>query len=312
MSTMRVGTLAVVVILTAAACGGDAQDATAPANQPATSAEPSAETSSGDGTTAPADSAPTSPDATEPTATETTPPIVKIEVLGTAVAGNSGGVGEDNTQTLSESIRNDNGSCSGWEGPGDAGRWTQGLETGASVQILDSDSNEPIGDGQITSSSWADVDPGNREQWNCTFSFTGSVSKAADAFKIKVADLEPWLARPDPTNPGTYVASVDTTIQLSRVSSCADREAGQPIFEWQAVGQFWVDGLNTLCANGLVVEKIQRPCRPPTAGSEYVTAVRSADDPNVVFEDADGLHVDPEALQPDTKVFVDVATGRPC
>ena len=31
-----------------------------------------------------------------------------------------------------------------------------------------------------------------------------------------------------------------------------------------------------------------------------------------VYEDADGLQVDPETLPPDTGVIVDIATGRPC
>jgi hypothetical protein len=295
--------LVVVAVMMTAGCGGTTDDAATPS----TGSTPSS------AITLPVNSAVTPPDETvTPTATDATLPIVEIEVLGTAVGGNSGGVGQGSTQTLSETVRNENGSCSGWTGPGDAGPWTQGLETGASVQILDRETGEHIGDGQITSSSWADVDPGDGEQWNCTFVFTGTVSRTVDSFKIKVADLQPWLARPDPTSPGKYVVSVDTNIELSRVSSCTDREAGLPISEWQAVGQFWVDGLNTLCANGLVVEKIQRPCRPPNAGSEYITAVRSATDPSVVFEDANGLHVDATTLAPDTKVIVDVATGRPC
>lgn len=303
---------ALAVITLAAGCGGSTNDGAAPASETAATPEPNG-TSNPDQTTAATDSTGTQ------SATQNTdaPPVetvprVTVDVVGTAVAGNSGGVGKDQTQTLSESIRNDNGSCSGWEGPGDAGRWTQGLEVGASVQILDRQTGEHIGDGSITSSSWADVDPSNDEQWNCTFVFTGTASRSADSFKIEVAELQPWLARPDPTNPGQYVASVDTNIELSRLSSCTDREAGLAISEWQSVGQFWVDGLNTLCANGLVVDQVKRPCRPPNVASEYVIAVRNAADPTVVYEDGGGLRVDVTTLQPDTKVIVDVATGRPC
>jgi hypothetical protein len=237
---------------------------------------------------------------------------VTIEVVGTAVAGNSGGVGQGSTDTLSETIRNDDGTCSGWAGPGDGGLWTTGLQVGATVQILDRDTGDHIGDGQITASSWADVDPSNQEQWDCTFAFTATVSKKVDSFKIKVADLGAWVAKPDPTNHGSYVASVDTKAEVSRIPTCTDRQVGVPISEWKSVGQFWANGLRNLCDNGLIVDKIGRPCRPPNAGSEYITDVRSAADPNVVYEDAGGLHVDVTTLQPDTKVIVDVATGRPC
>ena len=302
MTKLHVGTVAAVaVILMAAACSGSNGTA-APTDESAATIDTTITQAT--------------PQSTDAQTTETTPvetvPTVTVDVTGTAVAGNSGGVGRGSTQTLSESIRNDDGSCSGWEGPGDAGLWTQGLEVGAPVRILDPDTGEHIGDGSITSSSWADVDPTDHEQWNCTFVFKGTVSRASDSFKIKVADLQPWAARPDSTNPGRYVASVDTNIELSRISSCTAHEPGEAIFEWQAVGEFWVDGLQSVCGNGLVVDHINRPCRPPGVASEYVIAVRSAADPTVVYEDAGGLLVDVGTLAPDTKVIVDVATGRPC
>lgn len=317
MTKLHVGLVAALAVtMMTAACGGSSDGNASPTDR-------AAETIGPNGTSDPDQTRPTdtnisqsTPQNTDPQTTETTPvetvPTVTVDVTGTAVAGNSGGVGKDQTQTLSESIRNDDGSCSGWEGPGDAGLWTQGLEVGAPVQILDADTGEPIGDGSVTSSSWADVDPGDQEQWNCTFVFEGTASRATDSLKIKVADLQPWVARPDWTNPGNLVASVDTQIELARVSSCTDHEPGEPIFEWQAVGSFWVDGLQSVCGNGLVVDQISRPCRPPTVASEYVIAVRSAADPSVVFEDASGLLVDVATLAPDTKVIVDVATGRPC
>ena len=314
MSTKRARTVGVaVLIMTVGACGGSDQDGAAPASETASTVQPTdtgslVETSVSLDTVSP-DNSSVPPD---PTSTEATLPVVTIEVVGTAVGGNSGGVGQKNTDTLSETIRNDDGSCSGWDGPGDAGRWTQGLENGAPVIIFDRDTDEVIGDGSITSSSWADVDPSNQEQWNCTFAFTAVVSKDVEAFKIKVADLQPWLAVSDSTDPGKYVASVDTKIELSRVSACTDREPGLPISEWHAVGQFWANGFSTLCSNGLVVAKIQRTCRPPNAASEYVTRVLDANDPSVVYEDASGLRVDPDSLLPDTNVIVEVVTGRPC
>lgn len=320
MTKLHVGIVAALAVtMMAAACGGSTNGSASPTDEAAVTIGPN-DTSNPDQTQLTDTTIPQStPQSTDPQTTETTEttqvetvPTVTVDVTGTAVAGNSGGVGRDDTQTLSESIRNDDGSCSGWEGPGDAGQWTQGLEVGAPVQILDPDTDEHIGDGSVTSSSWADVDPSNQEQWNCTFVFEGTASRATDSLKVKVADLQPWVARPDSTNPGQYVASVDTQIELTRVSSCTDHEPGEEIFEWQAVGSFWVDGLQSVCGNGLVVDQINRPCRPPTVASEYVISVRSAADPTVVYEDASGLLVDVATLAPDTTVIVDVATGRPC
>jgi hypothetical protein len=323
MTKLHVGIVAALAItVMTAGCGGSSDGNASPTDGPAATTGPNG-TSNPDQTQPVDTNIPQStPQATDPETietaetTDTTPvetvPIVTVDVTGTAVAGNSGGVGKDQTQPVSETIRNDDGSCSGWEGPGDAGQWTQGLEVGAPVQILDPDTDEQIGDGSVTASSWADVDPTDNEQWNCTFVFEGTASRSADSFKIKIADLQPWVARPDSTNPGQFVASVDTQIELSRVSSCTDHEPGEEIFEWRAVGDFWLDGLQSVCSNGLVVDQIKRPCRPPSVASEYVIAVRSAADPNVVFEDASGLLVDVATLAPDTKVIVDVATGRPC
>jgi hypothetical protein len=317
MTKLHVGIVAAfAVTMMATACSGSSDGNASPTDESAATTGPNGSTNPDQ--TQPADTAipQSTPQNTDPQTTEATQvetvPTVTVDVTGTAVAGNSGGVGKEQTQTLSESIRNDDGSCSGWEGPGDAGQWTQGLEAGAPVQILDPDTGEHIGDGSVTSSSWADVDPTDEEQWNCTFVFEGTVSRSTDSFKIKVADLQPWVARPDSTSPGQYVASVDTKIELARVSSCTDHEPGESIFEWQAVGQFWVDGLQSVCGNGLVVDQINRPCRPPRVASEYVIAVRSAADPTVVYEDASGLLVDVATLAPDTTVIVDVATGRPC
>ena len=302
---------ALAVTLMAAACG---TSATTDGSAATVGPNPSGNTDSTQRTeTTITRSTPQITDAqTTETARPETVPTVTVDVTGTAVAGNSGGIGQGSTETLSESVRNDDGSCSGWKGPGDAGLWTQGLEVGAPVQILDPTTGEHIGDGSISSSSWADVDPTGHEQWNCTFVFKGAVSRATDSFKIKVADLQPWMARPDSTKPGQYVASVDTKIEISRISSCTSHEPGEAIFEWQAVGQFWADALQSLCGNGLVVAEIKRPCRPPPVASEYVIAVRSAADPTEVYEDASGLRVDVATLAPDTKVIVDVATGRPC
>lgn len=249
-------------------------------------------------------------------ATEATIAVVDVQITGTAVSGNSGGVGEQSTDTLSEAVRNEDGTCSGWKGPGDAGAWTQGLAVGAPVQFIDRGTGDSIGTGRVTASSFQNVATDGSEQWICNFDFTGTIASSSDvvpdSFKVKIADLSPWLAVSDPTHPGSFVASVDTKIEVSRISDCADRQAGQTIFDWSSVGQFWANGFRSLCSNGLIIDDVKRPCRPANVGSEYIIDVRRADDPSVVLEDADGLKVNVDTLAPDTKVIVDVATGRPC
>jgi hypothetical protein len=74
---------------------------------------------------------------------------------------------------------------------------------------------------------------------------------------------------------------------------------------WNAIGQYWSRGIDALCTAGLPVTAIARPCRPATAGSEYITEVVNSDDPTVRY--ANG-----EAIPQGTALTVSVATGRRC
>jgi hypothetical protein len=246
------------------------------------------------------------------TATPTTLPVVTSTVTGTAVAGNSGGVGQDQTDSFSEAVRNEDGTCSGWDGPGDAETWTSGLEVGAPVRILDGTTNQEIGTGSIVSSSFADVDPGDREQWTCTFAYSATVTGTPEVFQLAVANLDPWVARRDPTRPGEFVASVNTVADPAFFSQCTDEDFGDQVTEWSAAGQFWSNGISSVCSNGLHIEALDRPCRPPEIGSDHVISVVRFDDQSVVLEDITGLLVDPATLVPGTPVVVRIATGRPC
>jgi hypothetical protein len=265
---------------------------------------PGATTTPG-GTTAPTTTA------SATTAPPDTLPVVTSTINGTAVAGNSGGVGPDQTDSFSEAVRNDDGTCSGWGGPG-GGAWTDGLEVGAPVKILDRETDQEIGTGSVVSSSFIDVDPSGREQWMCNFAFTATVTGEPAEFKVAVADLEPWVARPDPTKPGEFVASVNTVADPSVFSQCTDDDFGDEVTEWQAAGHYWSDGISSVCSNGLKIEALDRPCRPPEIGSDHVISVVRFDDPSVVLEDITGLLVDPTTLEPGTQVVVRIATGRPC
>jgi hypothetical protein len=253
------------------------------------------------------------PPTTQPPPTVPPPPTfptVTSEVVGTAVGGNSGGEGEGQTNTFSETIRNPDGTCSGWDGPG--GLWTQGLLSGAPVVFLAADSDTQIGTGQLGTSSWKNVSLTGSEQWNCTFPFSGEVEGTPDRFRIKVADLEPWTVRFDPTAPGTFVASVNTVARFDVFGACTDPIDVTEVSEWSVVGEYWSNGIPTLCDRGLSVVGIERPCRPVGFGSDYIVSVTSADDPSVVFESPDGLLVDPAGLAPLTPVVVHVTTGQPC
>ena len=110
------------------------------------------------------------------------------------------------------------GSCVGWAGS--QGGSTFGLAAGARVLILDVERNEEIGRGTVESSRWEDVSGGGR-QWNCFFDFTATVTGPPPAeYRIHVETLEPWLARPDPAAPDTFVASVNTDAAIGLIPSC--------------------------------------------------------------------------------------------
>jgi hypothetical protein len=269
-----------------------------------TTATPSDPTTTG-ATTPPSTLPPTT------TAPAATLPVVTSTINGTAVAGNSGGVGADQTDSFSEAVRNEDGTCSGWDGPGGEA-WTGGLEAGAAVRILDGTTNQEIGTGSIVSSNFTDVDPGDRQQWICTFAFSATVTGAPAVFQLGVADLAPWVARPDPTTPGQFVASVNTVADPAFFTQCTDDDFGDEVTAWSAAGLFWSDGIASVCSNGLHIEALDRPCRPRDVGSDHVISVVRFDDPAVVLEDTSGLKVDPATLEPGTPVVVRIATGRPC
>lgn len=264
--------------------------------------------------TAPGTTLATTPATTLEPATTAPPdtlPVVTSTINGTAVAGNSGGVGADQTDSFSEAVRNEDGTCSGWDGPG-GDAWTAGLEVGAPVRILDGTTNQEIGTGSVVSSSFTDVDPGDREQWVCTFAFSATVTGAPTVFQVGVANLAPWVARADPTRPGEFVASVNTVADPAFFTHCTDDDFGVEVTAWSAAGLYWSDGISSVCSNGLHIEALDRPCRPRDVGSDHVISVVRFDDPSVVLEDTSGLLVDPATLEPGTPVVVRIATGRPC
>ncbi len=252
-------------------------------------------------------------------------------VAGTAVAGSAGAVeasGGPYSQTdpFSEVVRLADGTCVGWESRGGS---TSGLAVGAPVAVLDPTTNALLGSGTVTASRWEDVSGGGG-QWTCFFAFRAEVSAPAPAdVLVKVADLQPWTARPDPAHPDSRVASVSTDAAIRLIASCpalpaptttaaatastvttttvapTTTVAGPPVAGWKAIGQYWSIGVDALCRAGLPVTAIARPCRPPNAGSDYITAVVDSNHPDVKY--ADGA-----AIPAGTPLTVVVTTGRPC
>jgi hypothetical protein len=288
------------VTTTAAVTVATTQPVTAPSTQPVPTAITAPPV-----TTAPA------PTALPTTAAPTTIPVVSSDIVGVAVAGNSGGVGEGETDSFSEAVRNEDGTCSGWAGRDVDPPWTVGLESGASFVILPRDGHDVIGQGVMGTSSFENVGTDQEQQWICSFPFTGTVDGAPQEFLIKVGDLDPWLVRSDPTHPGQFVSSVNTVASADYFDSCTSQEV-TPVTAWNAVGTYWSVGLPNLCNAGLKIADVERPCRGPREGSDYIEKVVSATDPNVVYEDDRGMQVDPATLAPGNQVVVLITTGRPC
>jgi hypothetical protein len=195
------------------------------------------------------------------------------------------------------------------------------LEAGARVLVLDAERDQEIGRGTIEGSSWEDVSRGGR-QWNCFFEFTATVTGSPAEFRIRVAALEPWLTRPDPADPDTFVASVNSNADIGLIPSCPavpDEEppprratttttAPRParfVSGWRAIGQYWSRGVASLCRAGLPVTAIARPCRPPRVGSEYISEVVDSNDSTVSYRDG-------QRVRAGTEMTVVVATGRLC
>jgi hypothetical protein len=306
------------------------------ASEPTASSDASTPTTDATRDTSPSGTgSPGSPGPSTPsTSTSTSPPssaaaTATATVTGTAVAGSAGAVEPSGppfpgTDPFAEAVRLADGTCIGWAGS--QGGSTLGLAVGAPVTVLDAVENVEIGTGTIQASRWEDMSAGGG-QWNCMFDFTATVTGAAPAeFRVRIGPLGPWTARPDPSAPTTFVASVSTNASVGLIPSCpavpdpdvsastvattvaatvAPTSAPPLVAGWNAVGQYWSTGVASLCGAGLPVTAIARPCRPAGAGSEYITAVVDSDDPTVTY--ANGAEI-----PLGTELTVVVATGRLC
>ena len=317
-----------------AACSSDREAArverptfTEPTTSASATTEEPSPTSSGPVASSDSAAVPSTEPATSTTLAPTT--TTGLAVTVTAVAGTAGEPEAAGppfaAEPFAEAVRLTDGTCEGWADS--RGGSTAGLAVGAPVVLLDVEANEEIGSGSIEASRWEDVSDGG-EQWNCFFDVTATLTEPHAEFRIKVGALEPWLARPDPSDPSTYVASVNSDASIGQIESCpalppppstATTVAGATttststtttaapamVTGWRAVGQYWSRGVDALCTAGLPVTAIARPCRPEGVGSEYISAVVDSADPTEIYSDG-------AAIPKGTALTVVVATGRLC
>jgi len=257
--------------------------------------------------------APTVPPTTPPptarptTAPATTLPVATATFVGLVVGGSGGGVGEGQTDTLSEVVREEDGSCAGWDGPG--GGWTAGVRDGGEVKVFaESKGGKALATGHLGPGRAVDVDPPN-EQWQCELGFTIDAVPTSDHYFVEVGGLPRVEARPGPG--GALVIPVNTRASADRLSECVDEQLPESVGEWSSVGQYWSQGFASICSAGLRITEVDRVCRPPDIASDRVVAVLAASD-DAVLENGDGLQVDVTTLEPGTLVIAQVSTAYPC
>lgn len=319
MTTSSMGRTAAGALATAfallTACGDSGDETTTEADSIAV-----LDTAAGDVVDTPATGAvidtqaPTDPQAPPETLPETTPPAVSTVVLGGVVGGSSGGVGEDSTDSASEVVRNEDGSCTGWDGRRDDA-WTADFTAGATVTILDAETDEEIGSGEILEGVAENVATDGGEQWQCWLRFEAAATRPAAQLAIRVGDARPVPLATDPTRPGFVIGSISTPADSLALDACTqDNSSLQSVGDWSAVGQYWTNGVSSLCFAGLTVPEgaIQRTCRPEGIAADQVVSVVDASDPSIVYDDLSGLQVDPATLEVGLPVIVNLSNGIPC
>jgi hypothetical protein len=257
-------------------------------------------------TSAPSPSAPSTSPA--PTPPPTTLPVATTTFVGLVVGGSGGGVGQDQTDTLSEVVRDEDGSCAGWDGPG--GGWTAGVRDGGEVVVFDvAEGGEPIATGHLGAGRAVDVDPPN-EQWQCELGVTIDRVPKTDRYFVEVGGLPRVEARPGGPD-RALVIPVNTQARADELSACVEEQLPETVGEWSSVGQYWSQGLPSICSAGLRITRVERVCRPPDIASDRVVAVVAANE-GTVLENGDGLQVDVSTLEPGTLVIAQVSSAYPC
>ena len=144
-------------------------------------------------------------------------------MTGSAIAGALGGVeaaGPPFTQTdpFSEAVRLGDGTCVGWadsQGRID-GRPRRRRTRRRSSTPWPTRRSAPARSRPAAGRTWPTAASSGTA---CSTSRRRSPASPAE-FRVRVGSLEPWLARPDPSDPGTFVASVSTDASIGQIPSC--------------------------------------------------------------------------------------------
>ncbi len=190
----------------------------------------------------------------------TTIPRPTATFVGVVVGGNSGGVGEGSTDSLSDTVRLDDGTCRGWT-PGGQGQWTGDLRGGATIEVLDGRTKKVLGKGELGVGEPADVNPNGDEQWQCSLSFDIPSVPVAKSYLVRVGGLDRWEAHPDPTKPNQFVVTVQEA-STKLVPDC-QQVPSTAVSTWDSVvGRYWSLGVRTLCRGRLRRHPDQPPVPP--------------------------------------------------
>jgi len=147
-------------------------------------------------------------------------PEAEVTLLGVVVGGSGGGVGPGQTDTFSEVVREEDGSCAGWASPGAGGSWTSGVRAGADVKVYDAArGGHLLGTGALAPGKADDVDAPNG-QWQCDLAFGVQKVKRAPGYFVQVDSLARVEGRVGPG--GALVVPLSTPARASMIGSCAD------------------------------------------------------------------------------------------
>jgi hypothetical protein len=107
------------------------------------------------------------------------------------------------------------------------------------------------------------------------------------------------------------VVPASTQAKADRIAECRAADLPQSVGQWSSYGQYWSQGLPSICGAGLRVNRLERVCRPKAVATDRIVGVVDAA-AGTVCEDGGGLKVDPAQLTPGTVVTVRVTTAYPC
>jgi hypothetical protein len=282
----------VALLLFGAACGSDAGSSAADTTSgPATSG---AGTSGADTSGAVVSGAHTT------AATSTTEAIEPpVSATFSVTLSGWGGPGVSQVQDGSESIRDDDGNCSGYFRDADGDRQemaTASIKEGATVIVFDADGTTELGRGTL-SAGRATINERSGEFWRCDFTFDTELP-ARDSYRLKIGSQTALRQ-------ATLVDGVFWVPLLrTRPRQCTEpsNEAYEPV-----AGEFVTRASRDLCDSG-VAATYRAVCTGRDVAPGVVVRVRAGDRVVEDIEQPPGADL-PEAGD---QLVVEYASGAPC